>query len=192
MRSAYLGGVDVCEAVGAKLAVAVAINRAGHYDARVCGVAYAPDVFGRIGCVADERELHRSVHLLKRFAHRERVVFRLQTAHVEKVSARFQAEFCEGRGSVHFPHFGAVGNERAPLAVTLPVVILDGAGVGDYGTGTEGGEPFGKQIPGLRQAVPLLALPLDAIDVERYANPEQARPQREDGVGAVTVERDVL
>src|ERR1700678_2752869 len=110
MRSAYLGGVDVCEAVGTQLTVAVAVNRPGHDDARVPGVAYALDVFGRIGGVADERQSHRSVYLLKRFPHCERVILRLQAAHVEPVSARLQAELLEGRGGVHFPYLGAVGN----------------------------------------------------------------------------------
>ena len=43
----------------------------------------------------------------------------------------------------------------------------------------------------LASAIPLLALALDAVHIERHGHAEQARQNREEGVGAVAVERDV-
>ena len=63
--------------------------------------------------------------------------------------------------------------------------------VGDHRGGAEGGQPLRNQVPGLGQPVPLLALALDAVHVERHGHAEEARPEREDGVGAIAVERRI-
>src|SRR5580658_8502071 len=120
------------------------------------------------------------------------MILRLQAAHVEKVAARLEAQLVENRDGSYLANIGAVGNEGAFLAVTLPIVILNRAGVGNHGGWAERGKPFGSQIPGFRQAVPFLALALDSIHVEYYRNSQPARPQGEDGVGAIAVQGYVL
>ena len=124
-------------------------------------------------------------------AHFERMVFRLHAAHIEKIAAGSSPSCVEYRSAVDLADLGAVGNEVARFPVPFAVIALDGSGVRDHGGRAECGQPLRDQIPGLGEPVPLLALPFDAIDVERHRDAEHARPERENGIRAVAVERHV-
>ena len=87
--------------------------------------------------------------------------------------------------------FGAVRDEDAVFAVALAVILADGFGVGHHHRGEDRCQPFRQQIPGLGQLIPLLAFALDAIHIQHNRHAGEARPEGEEGIGAVAIEGHV-
>ena len=119
------------------------------------------------------------------------MVLRLHAAHVKEIPAGLESQFRQRLGTCHPAHLRAVWNEDGLFAVAPAVVVLDGQRIGDHHRGAERGQPFGNQVPGLGEPVPLLAFALDAVHIQRHRHAEDSRPRGEDGVGAVAVERHV-
>src|SRR2546430_797797 len=94
MRPAYLGRVDIREAVRPELTVSFAVNRSGNHNPIVARIAHTADVFLRVRRIADEGQLHLRRDLFEGLAHLDRMVLRLQAADVEEILAWLEAQFC--------------------------------------------------------------------------------------------------
>ena len=88
--------------------------------------------------------------------------------------------------------FGAVGNEMRVAMVALPVVRRDLLGVGHHFGGCPGGHPLRGPVPGAARPSPLAALTFQAVHVQRAGNARETRREREQGVGGIAEQRDVL
>ena len=64
-------------------------------------------------------------------------------------------------------------------------------GVGDHRVGQNVASHSEIRYQALASAIPLLALALEAVDIQRHRHAEQARQPGEDRVGGVAVERDI-
>jgi hypothetical protein len=70
----------------AKLAIPFSIDRSGHDNAPIGGIAHLPDIVGRIRSVADERQPEVGPYLLETLTHQERIILRLHPAHIKKIA----------------------------------------------------------------------------------------------------------
>src|SRR5258708_21827263 len=93
--------------------------------------------------------------------------------------------------AVDWAYFRTVGNKFGSLAITLQIIFRDLARVGDNNIRTESRQPLRNQIPGSRQLVPLLPLPLQAVHVKRDRRPKQPRPESKDGIRSVAIQRNI-
>jgi hypothetical protein len=72
------------------------------------------------------------------------------------------------------------------------VVVADALGVGDDFVREEAGQGHRETVPHAAETVPLAAVAFQAIDVQRHARAGQARQRREQRVGRVAEERDIV
>src|SRR5258706_12636580 len=108
MRAAHFRSVNVREAIRAKLAVLLAINRSGDHDARIAGIAHAADILFCVWRIADEREFHRRAYLLERLAYLQRMVLRLHAAYIQKILPSLQRELFQSFRASGFAHLRSV------------------------------------------------------------------------------------
>src|SRR5258708_30040236 len=110
MCSTHFRRMNVCETMRTKLPVSMSVDRAWNDNARILRFANAPDIFGGVRRIADQRELEGGLDALKRLAHQHRVIFRLHAAHVKEVLTRLELKGLENLRSLDGSHLGAIGN----------------------------------------------------------------------------------
>src|SRR5215469_8453320 len=73
----------------------------------------------------------------------------------------------------------------------MQIVFRDFLCVCDNGRRAKCRQSLRNQVPAARQRIPFLPLSLQAIDVQRDRNPAQARPQSENRIRGVAIQRHV-
>jgi len=136
-----------------------------------------------------------AAYLLVGIDHHECLVLRLKTTDVQEVVVGddpCQSPPCEVRPGLSRENGRPIGDEFGPSSISVAVVVLNDRCVGHDGVREDEGEPLADRVPEAAGKTPLGALALDAVDVQDHLRATQSRNARQDRVGSVRDEDDIV